>query len=235
MIEVINIDKTYNHGEHDESSVLKDISFSVKENEFTLLKGPSGSGKSTILSIVGGLSKPTNGEVIIDKKSIAKLPDRFSALLRREKIGFIFQKFNLVHDLSAIDNITIPLIPSKISKHEIEQRAGKIMDGLSILHKKDVLVNYGCPLNRLNQEMSPVDTDFEIAINVIYEKLKNKIVRLLENSTLQDGVDISSLGEYIIAGVWGALSLSPKQSSKKRYLDSINHLINYLKSLKRVN
>jgi len=140
MIELKNIDKVYNYREPDESNVLKNISFSVKENEFTLLTGPSGCGKSTILSIVGGLSKPTNGEVIIDNKSIAKLLDRFSALLRREKIGFIFQKFNLIHDLSAIDNITIPLIPSKISKHEIEQRAEKIMDELSILNKRDVLV-----------------------------------------------------------------------------------------------
>jgi hypothetical protein len=81
--------------------------------------------------------------------------------------------------------------------------------------------------------MSPVDEEFEIAINAIYEKIKNKIIRLLKNSSLQEGIDISSLAEYIIAGVWGALSLSPKQSSKKRYLSTIDHLINYLKSLKK--
>jgi len=98
--------------------------------------------------------------------------------------------------------------------------------------KKDVLVSYGCPLNRLNQEMSPIDTDFEMAINIIYEKLKAKIIHLLANSKLQKGVDSSSLAEFIIAGVWGALSLSPEQSSKKRYLSSISHLIVYLKSLK---
>ena len=140
MIELKNIDKTYNYGQPDESTVLKNISFSVKENEFTILNGPSGSGKSAILSIIGGLIKPTRGEVIVDNKSIAKLPDRFSALIRREKIGFIFQKFNLVHDLNAIDNITIPLIPGKLSKTEIEQRAEKIMDELSILSKRNVLV-----------------------------------------------------------------------------------------------
>ncbi len=140
MIELKSVDKIYSHGEHEEIGVLKNISFSVKENEFSLLTGPSGSGKSTILSIVGGLSKPTNGEVIIDNKSIAKLPDKFSALLRREKIGFIFQKFNLINNLSAIDNITIPLIPTKISKSEIEQRAEKIMTELSIFNKRDVLV-----------------------------------------------------------------------------------------------
>jgi TetR/AcrR family transcriptional repressor of nem operon len=98
--------------------------------------------------------------------------------------------------------------------------------------KKEILVSYGCPLNRLNQEMSPVDGDFEVAINAIYEILTTKIEKLLDNSSLKEGTDISSLSEYIIAGVWGVLSLSPKQSSKKRYLVSINHLVNYLKLLK---
>lgn len=99
--------------------------------------------------------------------------------------------------------------------------------------KKDVLVSYGCPLNRLNQEMSPVDSDFEFEINTIYEKIKSKIYRLLQNSSLNQNIDNSSLSEYIIASVWGALSLSPSQSSKKRYLDSVEHLIIYLKSLKK--
>ena len=97
--------------------------------------------------------------------------------------------------------------------------------------KKEVLVSYGCPLNRLNQEMAPVDRDFEVAINAIYEKLKTKIAKLLKNSSLKEGVYVDSLAEYIIAGVWGALSLAPEHSSKKRYLDSASHLINYLKSL----
>jgi len=113
-----------------------------------------------------------------------------------------------------------------------ESGVDTIITAMLRVTKKDLLVSYGCPLNRLNQEMSPVDADFEVAINAIYEKLKAKIVLLLENSKLQEGVDSSSLAEFIIAGVWGALSLSPEQSSKKRYLASINHLIIYLKSLK---
>ncbi len=140
MIELKNINKIYNSGLPDESHVLKNISFNVKQNEFTILRGPSGSGKSTILSIIAGLIKPTSGEVIVDGKSIAKLPDKFAANLRAEKIGFIFQKFNLIHDLTAIDNIIIPLLPSKISKTEITERAEKIMSELSILEKKNLVV-----------------------------------------------------------------------------------------------
>lgn len=102
---------------------------------------------------------------------------------------------------------------------------------LKVTHKEE-LIQYGCPLNRLNQEMSPVDKDFEFEINIVYEKIKNRIKFLLENSSLKDGVDSDSLSEFIIASVWGNLSLSPKQSSKVRYLASIQHLVNYLKSTK---
>ncbi len=140
MIELKNINKIYNLGLPDESNVLKNISFKVKKNEFTILRGPSGSGKSTILSIIAGLIKPTSGEVIVDGKSIAKLPDKFAANLRADKIGFIFQKFNLIHDLTAIDNITVPLLPSKFSKTEIIERAEKIMSELSIIEKKNLVV-----------------------------------------------------------------------------------------------
>jgi len=140
LIKLESIYKNYNIGEHNESEVLKNISFLVKENDFTILRGPSGSGKSTILSIIGGLIKPTKGEVFVDGKSIAKLPDKFASLVRQEKIGFIFQKFNLIHELNTIDNITIPLLPGKLSRLEIEKRAEEILDDLSILNKKNVLV-----------------------------------------------------------------------------------------------
>ncbi|MBK8944235.1 MAG: ABC transporter ATP-binding protein [Ignavibacteriae bacterium] len=140
MIELININKIFNSGKIDEHYAIKNISFKISENEFALLRGASGSGKSTILSIIGGLIKPTSGEVIVDKKSIAKLPDKFSSLLRQEKIGFIFQKFNLISDLTAFDNIIIPLIPSKLSKSEIEQRVENLLSDFSLLDKKNVLV-----------------------------------------------------------------------------------------------
>ena len=95
---------------------------------------------------------------------------------------------------------------------------------------KEQLVLYGCPLNRLNQEMSPIDQDFEAAITPIYEHVKSKIITLLGSVNLQ--VDATMLAEFIIATVWGALSLSPNQSSKERYLATVTPLINYLSLLK---
>ena len=75
MIELKNINKIYNIAQPDEIHVLKNITFSVKKNEFTIIRGPSGSGKSTILSIVAGLIKPTSGEIFVDGKSLAQVPD----------------------------------------------------------------------------------------------------------------------------------------------------------------
>jgi len=95
-----------------------------------------------------------------------------------------------------------------------------------------MLVANGCPLNRLNQEMSSIDSDFDRAITQIYDNLQERIVRLLENSTLAKNIDKANLADYIIHAVWGALSLSPSQSSKERYLASTQHLNNYLRSLK---
>ena len=154
-------------------------------------------------------------------------------------------KGSLYHFFKSKKEMVLAVVKERISPRMDEFYALDVVDGeegietiiVAILRvaKKDVLVSYGCPLNRLNQEMSPVDADFEVAINGIYERLTSKIVILLENSSLQESVDVNSLAEYIIAGVWGVLSLSPEQSSKKRYLSTVNHLITYLKSLQKQN
>jgi len=113
--------------------------------------------------------------------------------------------------------------------HEINTLIAAI---LKVADNKELL-QYGCPLNRLNQEMAPVDKEFAYEINTIYEKLKNKIVQLLHQSDLSEKVAVDSLSEYVIATVWGALSLSPEHSSKTRYLQTVSHLVAYLQTLKK--
>ena len=108
---------------------------------------------------------------------------------------------------------------------------GTIIQTLLKISQKIELVTYGCPLNRLNQEMSPVDKDFEKEITIIYESIKNNIQYILNNCNLKEDTDTNSLAEFIITTVWGSLSLNPTQSSEKKYMQSINHLISYLKSL----
>jgi TetR/AcrR family transcriptional repressor of nem operon len=114
------------------------------------------------------------------------------------------------------------------NKHSIDI----LIDTIIKISQKEQLIKYGCPLNRLNQEMSSLDKEFESAITQIYNDIKEKIILLLHKSNLKKDINIEELSEFVIANVWGALSLSPTQSSKKRYLATIFYLIEYLKSLK---
>lgn len=140
MIHLSEVDLIYNSGLRNEIQALKNISFSVQENHFTLLRGASGSGKSSVLSLVAGLVKPTRGDVVIDSRSISKMPDSHAAFLRREKIGIIFQKFNLINDLTVNDNVTLPLIPSALSSTEIYLRAEELLDDLFLSNKANTPV-----------------------------------------------------------------------------------------------
>jgi len=139
MIKVDKVYKVFNQGKPNEMVALKDITFNVKDKELALLKGPSGSGKSTLLSILAALLKPTSGDVEVEGKKVAKLPDNFASMYRRESIGFIFQKFNLIPTLSVYENVILPLIPSRFTKEEIDEKAKKAMQKFSIYHKKDTL------------------------------------------------------------------------------------------------
>lgn len=140
MIEIKHIDKKFNENQANEVIALKDINLKIKQGELTILKGASGSGKSTLLSLIAALGKPTHGEVVVDGQRISKLPDNFSALFRREHIGFIFQKFNLIPTLNVYENIITPLLPSKLERQEIDQKAFEVMEKFSISHKKEVKV-----------------------------------------------------------------------------------------------
>lgn len=140
MIELKNINKIYNLNKNDKVVALKDINLSVNEGELIILKGSSGSGKSTILSLIAALNKPTSGEVIVDGKKISKLPDNFASTYRRDNIGFIFQKYNLIADISVKENISLPLVPLNPKKEELEEKLNTVMDKFKISHKKDTHV-----------------------------------------------------------------------------------------------
>jgi putative ABC transport system ATP-binding protein len=140
MIKLKNITKIYEINKNNKVIALDNISLDFKEGELVVLKGSSGSGKSTILSLLASLTKPTSGEVIVDNKRISKLPDNFSALYRRNNIGFIFQKYNLIPTLSVADNILLPLVPTNPNENDIANKLDIIMSKFNISHKKDILV-----------------------------------------------------------------------------------------------
>ncbi len=140
MIELKNLTKIFEVNKNNKITALKNLNLSIKEGELLVIKGASGSGKSTVLSLIASLSKPTNGEVIVNNKRVSKLPDNFASIYRREHIGFIFQKYNLIPTLSVKENILLPLIPQNPDEKEATQLLEKVMKRFKIEHKKDNIV-----------------------------------------------------------------------------------------------
>ena len=122
LIEVKNLSKVYGSGEA-EVKALKNISLNIEQGEFVAIVGPSGSGKSTLLHLIGGVDKPSSGEVIIKGESIYKLKEKELAILRRRKLGFVFQFFNLIPVLTAEENIEMPVLldNGKIDKNYMNE------------------------------------------------------------------------------------------------------------------
>ncbi|GGD31086.1 ABC transporter ATP-binding protein [Malaciobacter pacificus] len=140
MIEIKNLNKIFNEDKKNQFHALKDINLKINSNSCVILKGISGSGKSTLLSILATLSKPTNGEIIIDGESIAKLPDIHASNFRANKIGFIFQSYNLFNELNVYQNVSIPLVPLNLSNKQLDEKTSKALKIANISHKKDELV-----------------------------------------------------------------------------------------------
>ncbi len=122
MIECKNITKVYLSGEN-ETLALKDVSFTIKEGEFVSIMGPSGSGKSTLMHILGALDTPTHGTYMLDGHDISKYSEDELADIRKYKIGFVFQAFNLLPRATAVRNVMLPLIYSDTPPEERLKRA----------------------------------------------------------------------------------------------------------------
>ena len=122
-------------------TALKDINLSIKPGELAAIMGPSGSGKSTLMYIMGFLDTPTSGQVIFEGKDVSKLNENQQAQIRNEKIGFVFQMFNLLPRTSALDNVLMPVTYSKENKAVARQRALKLMERVGISHRLDHFSN----------------------------------------------------------------------------------------------
>lgn len=122
MIECQHIYKTYDNGGV-KTEVLKDVSFVIKDGEFVAIMGPSGSGKSTMMHILGALDTPTSGKYLLDGHDVSTFSDDELAQIRKTKIGFVFQAFNLLPRATVVRNVALPLVYAEISKEEREQRA----------------------------------------------------------------------------------------------------------------
>ncbi len=122
MIEVRNVTKVYRTGDVD-NKVLSEVSFTIDDGEFVAIMGPSGSGKSTIMHILGALDTPTSGKYFLDGKDVSTLSDDELAEIRKNRIGFVFQSFNLLKRTTVLRNVMLPLIYAEVPAEERERRA----------------------------------------------------------------------------------------------------------------
>ncbi|MHB8481264.1 MAG: ABC transporter ATP-binding protein, partial [Nitrospiria bacterium] len=138
MIDLKNVSRTYPQGSQ-KVHALSNISLHVFPGEFCLLMGPSGCGKSTLLNLMGGLDRPTAGEIFFGERPAAHLTDNEWTLYRRTKIGIIFQFFNLLPTLSVYENISLPLVLNKLSRKEIDRKVFQITERLGLPGKEERL------------------------------------------------------------------------------------------------
>ncbi|MBD7910289.1 MULTISPECIES: ABC transporter ATP-binding protein [Clostridium] len=131
MIEVKEVSKVYKMGK-EKVVALKNVSLKIEKGEFVAIIGPSGSGKSTLMHIVGGLDSPTVGNVYIEGNDISRLKDKQLSKYRNDKIGFVFQAFNLENSQTALENVMMPLIFAGISKKERKERALKALEQVGL-------------------------------------------------------------------------------------------------------
>lgn len=141
LIHIEDVTKIYNPGKPDEIRALSGASLNIGEGEVIVLKGPSGSGKTTMLSLIGCMSRPTSGKIVVEDRDVAKLPEHFLTNIRRKTFGFIFQQFNLIRNVSVIENVLLPLYPLKTGISEMRERGNRVLGDLGIREKWHLKVN----------------------------------------------------------------------------------------------
>lgn len=131
VIRIKNVKKTYQMGA-EEIQAIKDISLNIRHGEVCCLLGKSGSGKSTLLNLVAGLEKPTTGQIIFNKKHIERMNEDQLAKFRQQYVGFVFQSYNLLSTLTAMENVTLPLIFRNVPLKERNERAMEMLQAVGL-------------------------------------------------------------------------------------------------------
>src|SRR6195952_6126247 len=136
MIKISELEKIY-RTEEVETVALNKLSFEVKQGEFVAVMGPSGCGKSTLLNILGLLDDPDDGSFLFNGIEVAKFNERKRAELRKRNIGFVFQSFNLIDELTVFENVELPLIYLGIKSDERKERVEAVLDKVQIMHRRN--------------------------------------------------------------------------------------------------
>ena len=132
MLELKHIRKLFNEGKPHELVAVDGVSLSIDAGKVTVLRGPSGSGKTTLLSLIGCMVRPSSGRIFLDEQEITSLPERFLTQVRRTSFGFIFQQFNLVKGITALENVMLPAYPLGERHASLQERAFELLDLFNI-------------------------------------------------------------------------------------------------------
>jgi putative ABC transport system ATP-binding protein len=140
LIRIDDVSKIYHHSKPAEVRALQNISLEILQGEVVALTGPSGSGKSTLLSLIGCMSRPTQGTIYLDERRVSRLPEAFLARIRRETYGFVFQQYHLLRDVSVLDNLMFPLYPAAMPFSAMRERALVLLEKFSLTNKQKTKV-----------------------------------------------------------------------------------------------
>jgi putative ABC transport system ATP-binding protein len=132
MLDLKNIRKVFNQGTSYELVAVDDVTASIEAGKVTVLCGPSGSGKTTLLSVAGCMARPTSGRIMLRDRELSSLPERFLTEIRRAAFGFIFQQFNLVKGITAIENVMLPAYPLGLPHGVLKKRAQELLELFNI-------------------------------------------------------------------------------------------------------
>jgi putative ABC transport system ATP-binding protein len=195
LIQMKNLIKTYKLG-GETVYALNDVSLEIESGEFLAIIGPSGSGKSTLMNMIGCLDRPDSGTYLLEGKDIAKMNDNQLAVIRNQKIGFIFQNFNLLARMTALENVELPLVYAGLATNERKQRA---LDALEKVGLKERAVNLPSQLSGGQQQRVAIARALVCQPSIL---LADEPTGALDSKTSQEimGVikELNELGHTII-------------------------------------
>ena len=136
MIKTNKLVKIY-HTDEVETTALNEGGLEIAEGEFVSVMGPSGCGKSTLLNVIGMIDSPSGGEYFFNGEEVGMLPERKRSNIRKHNLGFVFQSFNLIDELTVFENIELPMLYTKVPSAQRKQRVEELLEGMSIMHRRN--------------------------------------------------------------------------------------------------
>lgn len=136
MIKTTNLTKIYRSDEV-ETTALNEVNIEIKEGEFVSVMGPSGCGKSTLLNVLGMIDSPSGGDYFFNGKEVGRLSESKRSDVRKHNLGFVFQSFNLIDELTVFENVELPMLYTKVPSSERKTRVNELLEGMNIMHRRN--------------------------------------------------------------------------------------------------